>query len=101
MNEDLKHNLTRRSSWVRILYMLLFAIVFSVGEFVFSAVVLVQLGFVLVTSRPNARLLEFGGSLSAFLYQIFLFLSFNSEALPFPFSPWPPAGAAPRLDIEG
>ena len=39
--------------------------------------------------QTNDRLLRFGGELSDFLYQIFLYLTFNSEEKPFPFADWP------------
>lgn len=100
MEEELKQNLKRRSTWVRALYMLLFAVIYSVAEIVFAAVVVIQFGFVLITGQANVRLLDFGANLSLFLYQTLQFLCFNSETLPYPFTPWPENGASRPLDLE-
>ena len=91
MESELKDNLRKRQTWLRGLYMLLFIVIFHVAEFVIGAVVLLQFLFTLVTGAPNARLLQFGQSLSRYVYQILRFLTFNSEDLPFPFTEWPVA----------
>jgi len=41
-----------------------------------------------VYRRSNANILNFGRSLSTYHYHILLFLTFNTEQLPFPFSDW-------------
>jgi hypothetical protein len=104
MTEDLKANLTSTGVWLRALYMVLMAIAWSITEAVLAAVVLLQFVLRLVTGEPNAHLLSFGRQLAGYAYNIFLFLTFNTEDKPFPFAdwaasaaPWPPAdGAAPR-----
>lgn len=89
MWEEVKYNIKRGSVWLRLLYMILFAVIYSVAEMVLAAVVVLQFIFVLVTTQRNLRLLSLGASLSRFLYQIFLYLTFNSEQRPFPFDEWP------------
>lgn len=91
MEPQLKSNLGSRKTWLRGLYMLLFAVIYSVTEVVIGAVVILQFLFTLVTGKTNARLLQFGRSLSRYVYQIMLFFTFNSEELPFPFNEWPSA----------
>lgn len=71
--------------------MLLFAFLYSLGEMVLAAVAVLQFGWFLFTGAPNPRLLAFGADLARWFYQIFLYLTFNSEARPFPFAPWPGA----------
>jgi len=75
--------------WQRGLYMLLFAFLLGVAKFVVFAVVVLQFLFVLFNGAPNAQLLALGQSLSSYIYQIILFLTFNSEAHPYPLSDWP------------
>jgi len=75
--------------WRRILFMLLFAIIYSVAELVVFAVAVVQAGFVVFTESPNQRLLEFGSNLAKFTYQIMQFFVFQSDQKPFPFGDWP------------
>jgi hypothetical protein len=77
--------------WMRLLYMLLFVLIYSVAEFLLAVVVLIQIGFVLFTGERNQKLLELGAGLGLFIYETLRFLTFNSEKKPFPFSDWPAA----------
>ena len=81
--------LTRGEFWLRLLFMLLFAMLLQVAVGVMWVVVLVQLGCVVISGSTNASVLNFGKSLSTYIYQIWLFLSYNSEDKPFPFNDWP------------
>lgn len=87
--ETLRHNLTARDTWMRGLYILLFAVFYSLAELVLVAVVVFQFISQLVSGRVNARLLEFGQQLSQYLYDALRFFTFNSEVKPYPFSSWP------------
>lgn len=87
MTEELKQ--TRRDTWFRLLFVLLFAVIYSIAEIVLFFTVIVQFGFVLITGQRNDKLLEFGAALSEFIYQILRYVTFNSEDRPFPFSDWP------------
>ncbi len=89
MSHDLKQNLSRSSIWMRLLYMLLFGLFYTVAEIVIVAVVVFQFFLLLFTGERNQRLLVFGKSLSTYVYQILRYLTFNSEAKPFPFGDWP------------
>ena len=93
MDPELKGNLAKKQTWLRGLYMVLFAVIYSVAEMVIAAVAILQFLLTLVTGKTNSRLLQFGRSLSLYVYQIMLFLTFNQEELPYPFSEWPSAGA--------
>lgn len=89
MNADQKSQLANKQTWLRGLYMLLFVVIYHVAEFVIGAVVILQFLFSLFTGQVNARLLQFGHSLSRYAYQILRYLTFNSEQMPFPFDDWP------------
>lgn len=96
--QDLRTNVTRGATWLRGLFMLLFAVIFNIAEILLGAVVVFQFLHVLVTGRPMSRLVAFGDSLGRFIYQILRYLTFNTEHRPFPFADWPgaaPAAAAP------
>lgn len=93
MEATLKENVKRRNTWVRALYMLMFAVIYQVTELVLWAVVVLQFLFALFAGRPNARLLTFGQGLSSFVYEILRYLTYNSEERPFPFAPWPGTGS--------
>jgi hypothetical protein len=89
MAPDLKENLSNTTTWGRALFMILFAIIYSVAEVVIGAVVVIQFFFVLFSGATNHRLLRFGSELSRFIYQVFLYLTYNREDKPFPFADWP------------
>jgi hypothetical protein len=89
MDETLKQNLASSTTWYRGLYMVLFAIFYNIAEIVIGAVVIFQFLFTLFTGRVNQRLLEFGQSLSMYVYQVMRYLTYNSHEKPFPFSDWP------------
>ena len=87
----------RRETWIRLLFVILFAVIYSIAELLVAALVAVQFGFVLIAGERNRKLLEFGDDLSRFIYQILQFVTFNSDDKPFPFTDWPSgSGAAPR-----
>ena len=89
MDQDLKHNLARKSIWIRGLYLLLFAIFCTLAEIILFAVVVVQFLHKLFTRNTNERLLKFGQSLAIYIYQIVQFLNFNSDFRVYPYGPWP------------
>lgn len=90
---QLEENLKRRSTWVRLLFMIIFIAIYGLTRAIFAAVVVFQFFFVLFTAETNKRLTELGQSLATYTYQIMRYLSFNSEDKPFPFSADWPTGA--------
>lgn len=88
MQEQINENLKRISTWKRIIFMLIYAVIDSMVKLLLWLVVLLQVGSVLITGTTNPNILGFGRSLSTYHYHILLFLTFNTEQLPFPFSDW-------------
>ncbi len=60
----------RESIAIRILWMLLFVLVWQVAELLLGAVVVIQLVYRLIYGAPNGSLMAFGDSLSQYLAQI-------------------------------
>lgn len=89
MNDEIKHNIRERKTWLRGLYMLLFLICNSVAKVILYAVIAFQFLLTLLTGNTNERLLKLGQSLSTYIYQILAFLTFNSDQHPYPFGAWP------------
>lgn len=75
--------------WMRGAFILLFGFIYSVAEVVMIAVVALQFVFILFTQNKNPKVLAFGADLSEYLYQIFRYLTFNTDNRPFPFTEWP------------
>ena len=77
------------SIWLRLVFILLFVVIFNLAEAVLWAMVVVQFLVRVVTGRPLPQLTEFGGRLAAFLQQVIRFLTFGTDGMPWPFAPWP------------
>lgn len=89
MEDQVRHHLISPNIWTRFLYMVLFAIAYSIAEFVIVCIAIFQFFAALITGRVNEPLLRFGNNLSTYVYQIFRYQTFNSEVRPFPFTDWP------------
>ena len=89
MDDDIKQHLTAKETWIRGAYIVLFALFYSVAEFVLFVLVVFQFLAMLLTGQPNTRARELGQSISTYFYQIIQFMSANTEQRPYPFSPWP------------
>lgn len=88
MQQDINENLKKMSSWKRILFMLVFSVIVGLIRIILWTVILLQIASVLFTGGSNQHVLDFSRKLSAYLYHIILFLTFNTDDLPFPFSDW-------------
>lgn len=89
MDEELKENVKSPSTWRRALFMVLYAVFYGFGEAVLFLVVVFQFLHSLFTGGRNEMALEFSENLCAWLYEVMLYLTYNSEDQPFPFGPWP------------
>lgn len=88
MQQDINDNLKKISTWKRIFFLLVFAVIVGLVRILLWAVILLQVASALLTGSPNQNILKFGSQLSAYLYHILLFLTYNTDKLPFPFSDW-------------
>lgn len=88
MHDQINENLKQLSTWKRLFFMLIFAAIGGLIRMLLWAVILLQIASVLLTGKVNSHILGFGRSLSIYTYHILLFLSFNTDILPYPFSAW-------------
>ena len=88
MDENINYNLTQLNTWKRIFFMLIFTAIGSLVRMTLWFVILLQVASTLLTGKANPNILNFGRSLSVYTYHILLFLTFNTETRPFPFSEW-------------
>ncbi len=89
MSGDIKENVTRRSIWLRLVFIIVLGVAFNVAEIITFAVVAFQFLASLFTGQPNDQLTRFGRNLARYLQQITAFMTFATEEKPFPFTPWP------------
>jgi len=81
--------LTNVNTWLRLAYMLLFALLVMAARLLVSIVVVVQFILVLIFGKDNENLRNLGQGLGKWVYQAIMFLTFNSNDKPFPFDEWP------------
>ena len=84
--------------WIRLLYMILFLLIYSVSETIVLLTTLVAFGFRLFGKSVPERVLWVGRSFARFIQQVIVFLTFNTEEPPFPFSAWPTDLPLARVD---
>ena len=109
MKQETKDNLTSRNTWIRVVYMILFAVIFNIVEFVIAVVAVVQFLSRLFTGKVNQQLQGLGHGVGAYVNEITQFLTYHTDDKPYPFAPWPKgapearkaARATPRRTPKG
>lgn len=89
MNKPLKENVTEKSTWLRGFFMLIFAICYGLAEALLFVIVLFQFLASVVTGKPNAQLVPISRAISRYIFDILLYLTYNSEKQSFPFADFP------------
>ena len=91
--KQMEQNLKSRSTWKRLLFMVISCILVSLASIVGSFIVVFGFLWLLFTGEVNRELKQVGQSLATYIYENIRFLTFNTEDKPFPLgSPWPTAG---------
>ena len=89
MENQTKINLRNIDTWIRALYMVLFGLLSIVSRIIVFIVSFMQFAVVAWSGKPNRNLQSFGQGVSIWTCQAFLFLTYNNDQKPFPFSDWP------------
>ena len=95
MADTVKENLKETSTWLRLLYMVLFGVVIEIAFMVMFVIVLIQFLLKLFSAKVNAELQKLGDSIGSYFHQIVAFLTYRTEDMPYPFAPWPTADEPP------
>ena len=95
--EDIVDNLRQPSAWIRVVFMLAFAVfLYLIIAPVILVLIIVQALFAVITGAENENLRFLGSALTVYSSQILEFVTYNSEIKPFPFSDFPGAGEQPE-----
>jgi hypothetical protein len=87
---NLEKNVKQKSTWLRLFFMLVLAVLYGLSRIVIGAVVVIQFFYVLLTGETKDELKAFGHSLAIYSYEVINFLTFNTDDKPFPFEgAWP------------
>lgn len=88
MEEQTRDNLTDKSTWMRLLFIILFAIAFKIAALLIGVITVVQFFAVLFTKSPNVRLQGLGGDLGIYICDVTRFLTYQTDHMPYPVSDW-------------
>ena len=91
---DIKSSILSSKHWIRLVYMLLFALMLHVTSIAMWVLCAMQFLFTLFTGKDNVNLRYLGKSITRFIGQALDFLTYNTEAKPFPFADWPVDGTS-------
>ncbi len=86
---DIKENAKNIDVWTRGLFILVYGVILYFLFGLIWLMVIFQFVMKLITSELNNQLLDFSDSLTKYVSQILLYITFKSEERPFPFNPWP------------
>lgn len=89
MNEEIRQRLQKKEIWQRGLFMILFMCIYGFSNLLIISIFFFQYATLILTGQTNVLLLGFSQNLGTYIHQIIIFLSFNSDQCPFPFSAWP------------
>ena len=87
MNYDDQSKL--EGKFLRLIFMILFVVIYKLLDVVLLLIAVSQFLFHVITDKDNETLRQFGDGLSCYYYQIYKYLTYNSNEKPFPFSDWP------------
>jgi hypothetical protein len=86
--------------WLRLAYMVLLSVLATAARMVLLVVIALQFIWVAVSASDNPNLRRFGDSVASWLYSAVRYLTFNSDAKPFPFDEWPEPKASDGFSLH-
>jgi hypothetical protein len=87
---DLQKNVKSKNTWLRLFFILVMGVAWSIAGFVTSVVVIANFLYLLLTGGTNDKLTSLGHSMATYLFQIIDYMTMNTEERPFPFDlDWP------------
>lgn len=91
---SVQENAKNVDTWVRGLFILIFGVIFYFLYIIIWLLVIFQFLTKVITGNLNENLSNLSVGLTRFASQVLLYITFQSEERPFPFSPWPKEGAS-------
>jgi len=85
VGKPIEENIKSQATWLRLVFMVVYYVIGTVVTAVLTLVVVLGFFWVLFTGERNGQLQQAGQVIAAYLYEIFRYLTFNTEDKPFPF----------------
>ena len=96
--DEVKVNVKNVDTWIRGLFIIIYAIIFYMLYWVVWLVVVFQFVMKVLLGKLNPQLMNFSAGLTRYALQILRYVTFQSEERPWPVGPWPEADApAPAI----
>ncbi len=89
MEKQIKINILNLDTWIRGIFMILFGFLSFISRLILIVISVLQFILLACTGSLNENLKKLGWTTSTWSYQAFLFLTYNTDEKPFPFSDWP------------
>lgn len=89
MNAVQDTTITRKSVGIRLLYTLLYLVVFEILKTIIQIVALFQFVYLLISKTYNERARTFSNKVVTYAYKVMRYVSLNDNNRPFPFSDFP------------
>ena len=81
----IEEHIKSRSTWLRLVFMVVLYVLATVASFVGSFVVILGFLWVLFTGEKNRQLQQAGQVIASYIYEVVRYLTFNTDDKPFPF----------------
>ncbi len=91
---------SRTQIFIRLLYTLLFLIVFGIVHALINLATVFQYIFALITLRPSEPVRRFANQVAAYGYRVMRYLTLNDNMRPFPFSELPQEMEPPVSEVK-
>jgi len=89
MHDPEKITPSRKDILIRLLYTLLYIVVFEIIKLIIQTAVVFQYIFLLITLEYNKPVRHFSNKLATYTYDVVRYLTLNRNLRPFPFSDFP------------
>lgn len=86
---DVKTNVKNVDTWLRGLFIVVYAVISYVLFWIIWLVVIFQFIMKVLTANLNPNVMNFSGGLTRYAFQILEYVTFQSEERPWPIGPWP------------
>ena len=91
-NPQMEENLKSKSTWLRGLFICIYAALVWLASMVGAFVVVLGFFWKLFTGDINDQLRQAGQGIASYIFEAVRYMTFNTDAKPFPFGePWPSA----------
>lgn len=89
----IEQNLKSRSTWVRFLFICIYAALVWLASLVGAFVVVLGFFWKLFTGEINTQLRQAGQGIASYIFQAIRYMTFNTDTKPFPFGESWPSGS--------